>query len=159
VSTATSTGTEPPVGDVELRGFERSLPMALLRGREAIMAHFRPILAAHDLTEQQWRVLRALVDADDSVSVGQLAERTLLLVPSLSRMLPLLERRGLIRRTPGTGDARRVEVAISSRGARLVTTIAPLSEAAYGRITAAVGDEQLTALYELLDRLARLDPA
>ena len=31
----------------------RSLPMALLRAREVIMAHFRPMLARHDITEQQ----------------------------------------------------------------------------------------------------------
>jgi hypothetical protein len=47
----------PPV---RLRAFARLLPMALLCSREAVMRHFRPALRAFDLTEQQWRVLRAL---------------------------------------------------------------------------------------------------
>ena len=41
----------------------RNLPRLLLQARESVIAHFRPILKAHGLTEQQWRVLRALVDA------------------------------------------------------------------------------------------------
>ena len=76
---------------VELRPFEASLPMALLQAREAAMRLFRPLLAEHDLTEQQWRVLRALRAADDPVDAGELAERTFLLAPSLSRMLSNME--------------------------------------------------------------------
>ncbi|MGM3243097.1 hypothetical protein ACS2VP_27140, partial [Bacillus cereus group sp. Bc237] len=45
---------------VALRAFSRSLPMALLRSRESVMVRFRPMLRAHGLTEQQWRVLRAM---------------------------------------------------------------------------------------------------
>ena len=45
-----------------LREFDRSLPMALLRAREAVMARFRPLFRLHGVTEQQWRVLRALRD-------------------------------------------------------------------------------------------------
>ena len=43
-----------------MREFSRSLPMSLLRAREAVMRQFRPSLREHGLTEQQWRILRAL---------------------------------------------------------------------------------------------------
>ena len=47
--------------DVNLpRDTRRSLPMALLRARETVMARFRPMLAENDINEQQWRVLRVL---------------------------------------------------------------------------------------------------
>ena len=36
----------------------KSLPIAMLRAREAIMLSFRPVLAKHGFTEQQWRVLK-----------------------------------------------------------------------------------------------------
>ena len=39
---------------------DRSLPIMLLRAREAVMKRFRPMLKAHGLSEQQWRVLRVL---------------------------------------------------------------------------------------------------
>jgi hypothetical protein len=40
----------------------RNLPLLLLQAREGVIAHFRPILHAHGLTEQQWRIVRALLD-------------------------------------------------------------------------------------------------
>ena len=46
-----------------LQKTQRSLPIALLRARETLMSRFRPLLAAHNVTEQQWRVLRVLYEA------------------------------------------------------------------------------------------------
>jgi homoprotocatechuate degradation regulator HpaR len=139
-----------------IRGFDRSLPMALMRAREAVMRHFRPSLAEHDLTEQQWRVLRALADADTALSVGELAERTYLLGPSLSRMLTLLDDRGLIARSSVPGDARRADIRITATGLELVVAIAPRSEAAYALIEERLGAAELERLYTLLDTVGRL---
>jgi hypothetical protein len=44
----------------ELR--HRNLPLLLLQARERVIARFRPILNAHGITEQQWRIVRALID-------------------------------------------------------------------------------------------------
>ena len=150
--------SEPVVLDVGvgIRGFDRSLPMALMRAREAVMRHFRPSLAEHDLTEQQWRVLRALEDADTALSVGELAERTYLLGPSLSRMLALLDDRGLIARSSVPGDARRADIRITATGIELVAAIAPRSEAAYEHIEGRLGPGDLEQLYVLLDKVGRL---
>ena len=57
-----------------MRDFAHSLPMALLKAREAVMAGFRPDLEAHGLTEQQWRVLRVLTE-HPGITAGELAER------------------------------------------------------------------------------------
>ena len=150
--------SEPVVleAGVGIRGFDRSLPMALMRAREAVMRHFRPSLAEHDLTEQQWRVLRALEDADTALSVGELAERTYLLGPSLSRMLALLDDRGLIARSSVPGDARRADIRITATGIELVAAIAPRSEAAYEHIEGRLGPGDLEQLYVLLDKVGRL---
>ncbi len=137
-----------------IRSFERSLPMALMRARESVMAHFRPILAEHDLTEQQWRVLRALIAAEEPCSVGALVEQTFLLGPSLSRMLVTLDERGLIHRGAAPGDARRAEISITPAGRALVAEIAPRSEAAYARIEARMQPGDLDHLHTLLARLA-----
>src|ERR1700743_256876 len=82
---------------VPMREFSRSLPMSLLRAREAVMRQFRPALRKHDLTEQQWRILRALA-AIDTIEVTELARTAFLLGPSLSRILRDLDARGLIER-------------------------------------------------------------
>ncbi len=75
---------------VPMRDFARSLPMSLLRAREAVMRQFRPSLRSHGLTEQQWRILRALA-AVDTIEVTELARMAFLLGPSLSRILRDLE--------------------------------------------------------------------
>ena len=142
---------------VPLRTFEQSLPMALMRARESVMRYFRPVLAEHDLTEQQWRVLRALRDADAPVSVGELAASTFLLGPSLSRMLVSLDERGLIERA-AAADARRAEISISVDGRALVSEIAPSSEQAYGRIDALLDPGELDVLYALLAKLSSENP-
>lgn len=139
----------------ELRSFERSLPMALMRAREAVMQQFRPSLATHDLSEQQWRVLRALTADDRPRSVGRLADETFLLGPSLSRMLVTLQERGLITRTSGR-DARRSEIAITPAGRDLVAAIAPISEERYRWIEDQIGGADLDHLHRLLDRVAAL---
>lgn len=146
-----------PARTATLRGFDESLPMALMRAREAVMRRFRPVLAEHDLTEQQWRVLRALADTDGPVTVGDLADRTFLLGPSLSRILANLTERGLVARGTDTDDARRAVLTISPTGRRLVGSIAPRSEMVYDGITAELGAESLDALYALLRRTAALE--
>ncbi len=40
--------------------FRRALPMLLLWTREAVMLRFRPEIYAHGMTDQKWRVMRAL---------------------------------------------------------------------------------------------------
>src|SRR5207244_11195184 len=91
---------------VPMRDFSRSLPMSLLRAREAVMRQFRPALREHGLTEQQWRILRALA-AIDCMEVTDLARTAFLLGPSLSRILRDLETRGLIERRTAEADQRR----------------------------------------------------
>lgn len=145
-----------PQRTVELLDFERSLPMTLMRAREAVMSRFRPVLAEHDLTEQQWRVLRALHHAEEHahgpLSVGDLAERTMLLGPSLARMLTSLEQRGLIDRRPAA-DARRAEIRISAAGSRTVVEVWPYSEAVYRDIDAELEPGELDELHRLLTKI------
>ena len=138
---------------MKMREFSRSLPMALLRAREAVMAEFRPILAAHDVTEQQWRVLRALVDEPAGLGVGQLAEATFLLGPSVSRIIAALQARRLVARSAVDHDGRRAVLTVTAAGMRLYESIAPASESAYKRVEQRFGAKQLDQLYHLLDEL------
>ena len=62
----------------------RNLPRLLLQAREAVMAHTRPALRAHALSDQQWRVLRVL-DESGPTAPTQLAAECVILMPSLTR--------------------------------------------------------------------------
>jgi homoprotocatechuate degradation regulator HpaR len=135
-----------------MRAFSDSLPMALLRAREAVMRRFRPGLRDHGVTEQQWRVLRALA-GHRSLEVTELAERTCLHLPSVSRILPDLEARGLVERRPVSSDLRRSTVTLSREGARLIAAHAPDSELIYGALERRFGLERLRRLQVLLREL------
>ena len=132
----------------------RSLPIALLRAREKVMEHYRPMLQNHDLTEQQWRVIRVLDEAP-GLDMGALAEAANILAPSLSRMTKTLEERGILdmRRTPG--DGRRASLSLTSNGSALVQAIAPESAAISAEIEARVGPGRVNALLDDLDKLIR----
>ena len=135
-----------------MREFSRSLPMSLLRAREAVMRQFRPSLRNHGLTEQQWRILRALSSVDE-IEVTELARLAFLLGPSLSRILRDLEARQLIERKAAETDLRRAVVSISAKGLKLIEAVAPTSEAIYAAITKRFGARRLAELQEMLTAL------
>jgi len=142
-----------------MRNFDRSLPMALLKARESVMKTFLPHLRAHDLSPQQWRVLRALNDANE-LEISTLAARCYLLMPSLSRIISNLEKRNLVQRRTSLRDQRCSIISLSPSGQELVHIMMPESEAGYAHITAVYGHDKLELLYELLNELeTKLDAA
>lgn len=135
-----------------MRPFRRSLPMQLMRAREAVMAHFRPHLATHGLSEQQWRVIRALEESGE-FDIAALAENCCLHAASLSRILPNLESKGLILRRTSKTDQRRVMVSLTPQGRRLFADVAPESEAIYAALAEAMGPSRIETAYRVLDEL------
>ncbi|MFD1329061.1 homoprotocatechuate degradation operon regulator HpaR [Mycoplana ramosa] len=148
----------PPVADDRLlpRNTRRSLPIALLRAREAVMSHFRPMLAKLDVTEQQWRVIRVLAEAG-TLDASDVAEKAFILAPSLTRMIKSLEERGYITKHKDKGDGRRVLLQIAPAGLTLINTVAPDSRAIYDDIEARYGRERVEHLIDLLNELAMLN--
>jgi len=140
-----------------MRPFARSLPMQLLRAREALMQEFRPHLRKHDLSEQQWRVLRALTEAG-SMDINALGEMCQIHPASLSRMLPNLESEGRIERRADLEDQRYVIVSITAKGQALFQRVAKESEQIYSSIEQRIGSRELKTLYELLDKTIRAAP-
>lgn len=132
---------------------QRSLPIALIRARERVMAPIREMLQASGITEQQWRVLRVLSD-QGAQDATELAERAALLQPSLTRILKTLNERAFITRTQDKADRRRQVVALTPAGQTLLSD--NLAEAT--RISHALRDTLGPADFDhLLDLLKRLD--
>ena len=135
-----------------LRAFDRSLPMALLRAREAVMKKFIPSLRENGLSPQQWRVIRAL-NEEEGLDITELAHRCFLLMPSLSRIIQNLEKRELVIRNQSSSDNRKSVISITAPGKKLFQKIAPKSVERYDLITEKFGYGKLELLYELLDEL------
>jgi len=116
------------------------------------MCLFRPGLRRHGVTEQQWRVIRALAHSGP-MEITELADATFLLGPSLSRILPEMEKRQLVSRKQLESDLRRSVVSLEPKGLRLIALHAPDSERIYGEIAKRFGDERVTQLFTLLHEL------
>lgn len=136
------------------RQTRRSLPIALLRAREAIMAKFRPMLARHDISEQQWRVLRILGEYGE-LDASQLAERALVLGPSLTRMIKTLLKTKLIAKRSDKTDGRRSLISITPKAIALIQEITPESAAIYSDIEKKFGIEQVEQLLDLLEAVTK----
>jgi homoprotocatechuate degradation regulator HpaR len=133
-----------------MRPFQRSLPMQLMLAREAVMQRFRPHLNAQGLTDQQWRIVRALNEGE-GMDIAALGRACCLHTASLSRILPNLEAEGFVSRKTNTQDQRRVSVSLTARGRKLFETVAPQSEAIYAQLAQEIGAQRMEQIYRLLD--------
>lgn len=135
-----------------MRPFEQSLPMALLRAREAVMRGFRHVLRQHGLNEQEWRIIRALMEVDQ-IDIGELAERVFILKPSATRTVKNLQRRNLVNRDKSAQDQRRAYISLTPEARDLFDRVAPKNEAEYSRITTLIGEGDMLQLYDMLRRV------
>lgn len=126
--------------------------MQLLRARDAVMQRFRPHLRTQGLTDQQGRILRVLAETEQ-LEMSDLAVRTSIHPASLSRIIPRLEAKGIVRRSKVDADARRVLVAITKRGRSAVAPVIRASERIYAELAAELGPSRLKELYRSLDML------
>ncbi|OOG53492.1 homoprotocatechuate degradation operon regulator HpaR [Polaromonas sp. C04] len=134
----------------------RNLPRLLLQARESVMAHTRPSLRAHALSDQQWRVLRVLGE-HGVVETGRVAREAFILGPSLTGVLARMERDGLIRRERDPEDQRRTVVEATAKGLRLVAKLSQTVEAHYAWMEQSLGKQKLAQLYKLLDSVIELE--
>jgi len=134
----------------------RNLPRLLLQAREAVMAHTRPGLRAHGLSDQQWRVLRVLGE-HGTVETGRVAREAFILGPSLTGVLTRMERDGLVERERDPSDQRRSVVSATARGRRMARKLSVAIEAHYVSVEESLGAERLAQLYGLLDSLIKLE--
>jgi len=109
----------------------RNLPRLLLQARESVMAHTRPSLREHGLSDQQWRVLRVLGE-HGTVETGRVAREAFILGPSLTGVLARMERDGLVQRERDPLDQRRSVVQASPKGLQLVQQLSRTIEDHYG---------------------------
>lgn len=116
------------------------------------MQHFRAPLRKYKLTEQQWRVLRAL-DAVDEITLTDLANETFLRGPSLTRILRDLHARRLIARRTASDDLRFNFASIGKAGRKLIQAVSPEYEAIYAEIARRIGEEDLARAVQVLTRL------
>ncbi|MFZ6689016.1 homoprotocatechuate degradation operon regulator HpaR [Undibacterium sp. SXout11W] len=129
----------------------RNLPQLFLKARGNLMAHFKPILSHFGLTDQQWRILRVL-DEHGQLEPRELCDLCQISSPSMAGVLKRMEELAMIRRSPVSGDQRRVLIALSVAGDALMTEMAPLIDLQYMHIEQTFGLAAMDELVAMLEK-------
>lgn len=128
------------------------LPLLLLKAREQSIAYLRPVLSNAGLTEQQWRVIEVLAE-DKELNARDLAERSFILSPSLSRILSRLELDGLLLKRAQKDDQRVSVIKLSAKGRRLYKRLKPKIDEQYQLLIDSIGESNLSKLAALLNEI------
>ncbi len=139
-----------------LRRTVRSLPIALLRARETVMGPVRDMLATSPVNEQKWRVLRVLEEGGPQ-DQNTIARAASLLLPSLTRILHVMEEDGMISRKEDPDDRRRSIVRIKEPGRAILERYGPQAAELSDRLRRELGEAKLEQLLDLLEDLQVLD--
>jgi homoprotocatechuate degradation regulator HpaR len=148
--------TNKAVSKANLPPTQRSLPMALLRARENVMAPVRAMLADTGLTEQQWRLLRVLSESGP-LEATILSNRASLLLPSQTRIVQSMEARGLVVRRPHPSDKRRHTVEITQSGQSIIDENMDRAKEIARAFSSALGQDNFDTLLDLLELLESTD--
>ena len=103
------------------------LPYLLNRAGARIAASFSEEVRPLGATLQMWRVLAALRERDGR-RMGDLSETTSIEVSTLTRLVDIMEKKGLVARRRDADDARVVALHVTPAGRRLTQRITPIAE-------------------------------
>ncbi len=107
------------------------------------------------LTVWQWRIIAVLGETGDLTST-EVAVRTLMDKPSVSRAAASLIERGIVSRTTDKKDRRRAPLALSDEGRAIYAAIIPQALASEQHLLNALSNEETQILHTLLTRLANV---
>lgn len=126
--------------------------MLLLQARGGLIARFRPVLKKTGLTEQQFRILRAL-DVYGTLEPREICSICHISSPSLAGVLARMEALDLISRERLKGDQRRLHVSLTPRAVGMFKDVSGDLEDVYRQLEADLGPEFVAEVYAMLDRL------
>jgi DNA-binding MarR family transcriptional regulator len=135
---------------------EDRLVDALAQTAFATVAALNRVGAEHDLSLTQLRVLGIL--RDRQIRIGTLADHLGLERSTTTGLVDRAERRGLVRRVPGSTDGRSVEVSLSADGAALAVRLEDAIRRSLAPLTTRLGPSDRRRLQQLLERMLGTGP-
>jgi DNA-binding MarR family transcriptional regulator len=134
------------------RTLEQTVFLQLQKTADDLMAEFANLIKPHDLSPQQYNVLRILRAAGETgLASGKITERMLTREPDMTRLLDRLEKRSLIRRDRNAPDRRVVQAAITAAGRKLLETLDESILDLHHRQLRHLDRDKLKALSDLLE--------
>lgn len=117
----------------------------------ALAGSSRIVESSTGISGAQLFVLRTLADRPKPVSVNELAELTLTHQSTVSGVVARLAERRLVKRTRAADDARRVEIVITARGAKLAAEAPSTAQTQIVRGIATLAPEHRAILADALE--------
>jgi DNA-binding MarR family transcriptional regulator len=126
--------------------------VALLRTADLIRRTVGRVLEPHDITPQQYNVLRILRGAgEQGLPTLEIAERMIEQAPGVTRLLDRLEVKGLVRRQRCAQDRRQVLCWLTPAGLELVERLDEPVDSADAEAVAMLTPEEQEKLLRMLD--------
>jgi DNA-binding MarR family transcriptional regulator len=98
----------------------------LLRTSTAVFEAFRAMMARHELSQGRFTVLALLNrDPEKPVNLADLADRSGVTRATMTGLIDTLERNGLVKREPSSGDRRMLLVRLTKKGRTYLDKILP----------------------------------
>lgn len=132
---------------------DEPLVVLLQRARDVLAAPLRERLAVFGLTEQQWRVISVAHD-NIGINAQDLASKSAILGPSLSRILYKLQSDGILSRKAAESDLRELTIRLTPTGRRLYGKVSPQVKTHLTEVNSRIGEKKVKQLSELLRYVA-----
>lgn len=108
--------------------------------------------AGVDITVDQWLVVKTIHESPD-ITLQKVGVAVFKDFASITRIVQLLERNGLLRRKPHPTDGRRSRLVLTRRGEAVIRTVEPIAQAYRRRALEGIDAGEVTRLRELLKRI------
>lgn len=105
------------------------------------------------LTVARWRCLAVLAE-EDGITLGELAEQTVIDRPALTHVVDQMEGDGLVIRRPSESDRRVVHVDLTGEGWELFERVLPKAREVYAQAVRAVPQKDYESMLSVLKRMA-----
>ena len=106
----------------------------------------------HDITQQQFNILRILRGANEPLSTLQIRQRMLDKMSDSSRLVDRLIKKGLVKKSVCREDRRLVDVLLTDKGRKLLQQMDGMNEDV-DRILSQITEEEALTLNTLLDKI------
>jgi DNA-binding MarR family transcriptional regulator len=128
--------------------------VALVRTADLLRRALTAVVDPHDITLQQYNVLRILRGArDDGLPTLEIASRMIEHAPGVTRLLDRLQSKGLVRRQRSARDRRQIRCWITAEGLDLLEGLDRAMPDAARRFMSPLPADELDAFVDELDRL------
>lgn len=141
-----------------LRFVDDYLPALLAQASFLISSEFHQVVNDNGFNVSEWRVLATLQDSEP-LSVGRVAQITLLKPSTVTRILDRMEADGHVERLASQGDRRITPVRITEQGAKVVGKLVELARQHERRVLEPFGLERAEALKSTLRHIIELHAA